>query len=539
MTVKEWLKNKILRFLGIEHLSENPNSQRLTFISDNDDIIMAEIMENKTWYIGNSSELLNLYTGQEVFGYYKNPLYNRNSRFLFWGLSSSECDIKRIHCGIPNAIITTLVNAIGYPDISVNNSAAISLDAIEQNKKLNDKLLNILDKNSFKNKYNQEQMPLTMVEASGAWKIDIDPDFADYPILQYYEAENVEFYEKYGKVIGIVYKDYYKKDNKDYIKFEIRRIDKNKDSVIEHELYRLGKNNDLIKCDLSDIPELADLKPLRIPGLNRILGVPCKFFHNPIYPTRGRSIFSGKIEMFDLLDEIWSQLSQTNRVSTPVEYYPVDTLERTKNGVAVLPTRYNRQFIKKEGVPDGDGNTDGKIETTQPQLNYNQYIEAFRATLDCILTGMLSPATMGIDVAKKDNADAQREKEKVTTMTALNIEDSEEKVIKELCTLLLMVQEYIDTGKITITDYDIVVKYKDIATPSFNQNLQILGAARQMGNISNKMYVDLLWGDTLTEEQKEEEIKRLEEKEKSDNFNLNGMFNNDSTEDSTGEDLQE
>ena len=109
-------------------------------------------------------------------------------------------------------------------------------------------------------------------------------------------------------------------------------------------------------------------------------------------------------------------------------------------------------------------------------------------------------------------------------MTGNNIIDSEEKILKDVCQLSLMLQEYLDTGNITIQDYDIEVKFQDIATPSFNQNLSVLGAARQAGNISNELYVDLLWGDTKTEDEKQEEIKRLNDNDSKDNYNLGGMF---------------
>lgn len=544
MTLTDWIRSKILKFLKIEHLNENPNDQRLTYISDNEEIYLTEMRTFKYFYIGNSSELLNWFTGEMAFGYAKNPLYNRNSTNRFWGLSSLECNIHRIHSGIPRAIITTFVSALGYPGIKVNDTKAISTAAIDRAHELNDQLCDILDKNDFKKKYTQEQMPLTLAMGDGAFKPIIDPDFADYPIWQYYDGENVEPFEKYGKVVGLVFKDYYKYNNKDYIKLETRRITK-EGSVIEHELFKLSKNNDLIKVPLDTIPELANLKPLIIPGLNKILAVHCKFFTHPIYKDRGASIFLGKEDLFDFLDEIVSQLAQTNRVSTPLEYYNVDILERTKDGKPILPNRYNRQFVAKEGIPNGDGiNNNKDIETTQPQLNYNQYVEAYKAVLDMILTGILSPATMGIEVAKKDNADAQREKEKITQMTGNNIIDSEEKILKEVCQLSLMLQEYLDTGKITIQDYDVEVKFQDIATPSFNQNLSVLGAARQAGNISNELYVDLLWGDTKTEAEKQEEIKRLNDNDSKDNYNLGNMFPaepedvNNESEDTTESDIK-
>lgn len=538
MTISDWIRAKILKFLKIEQLSENPNNQRLTYINNDEEIYLNEIRTWKVWYIGNSSELLNWYRGEMTFGFAKNILYNQNSRNYFWSLSASECDIKRVHSGLPKAITDTMVAAINYPNIKVSDAKAISTDAIEKNNELDEKLQNILEKNDFKKKYSQEQMPLTLAMGDGAWKPILDPKFADYPIWQFYDAENVTPYEKYGKVVGLVFKDYYTYNGKNYLKLETRRI-VDDGCVIEHDLFKLSKSNELVKCDISEVPELRDLKTLYIPGFKRIPAVYCKFFTHPIYKNRGWSFFAGKEDLFDMADEIVSQLSQTNRVSTPVEYYSVDILERSPKGQPILPKKYNRQFIQKEGIPNGDGASVNKdIETTQPQLNYEQYISAFKAVLDMILTGKMSPATMGIDVAKKDNADAQREKEKITQMVGESIMDAEEAILKDVCELSLMFQEYLDTGNITIQDYDIEVKYQDIATPSFNQNLQVLGAARQAGNISNELYVDLLWGDTKTADEKAEEVKRLEEQASKDNYNLAGMFNNE-PEERTNEDSEQ
>ena len=84
MTISEWLRNKILRFLKIDTLTSSPNSQRLTYINNDEDIRVSQVMENKVWYVGQASEILNYYTGEMIFGYYKNPIYNRNERQYFF-----------------------------------------------------------------------------------------------------------------------------------------------------------------------------------------------------------------------------------------------------------------------------------------------------------------------------------------------------------------------------------------------------------------------------------------------------------------------
>jgi hypothetical protein len=50
-----------------------------------------------------------------------------------------------------------------------------------------------------------------------------------------------------------------------------------------------------------------------------------------------------------------------------------------------------------------------------------------------IINGVMSPATLGIDISKRDNAEAQREKEKVTIFTRNGIIDTETPILKDLC----------------------------------------------------------------------------------------------------------
>lgn len=517
MNLTEKIRQRVIKFLGLEHLNDNPSSQRYTYINDKEAIRKLKQQEFKIWYIGDGDELLNFYTNQEAYGYASNPIYNRNQRNYFWSLSVDECKIKRVHSGIPNAIVTTLVNAVGSPMVSMENP------------ELHSQLKKIIYKNDIVNVLNQQQMPLTMAEGYGAFKPIFDKNLSDTPLVQYYEAEDVEFVYKQNVLIAIIYKDYYKFKGKNYLLLETRRISKEKDSIVEYELYRLLKDNEVENVSLDTVPELAGLQPIRIKGLDKVLGVPSKFLFDPLNKEYGKSIYSGKVDLFDDLDQILSQDSQTVRVSTPVEYYNPEILERGANGEPHMPAVYNRQYIKKPfSMPDGDGNTAGNdIQTTQPILNFEQYSVNARNKLDMILTGLLSPATIGIQVAKKDNAEAQREKEKVTIMTRNNIIDRETKILNELFTIMLMLQEYLDTGIITIKDYNISIKFDEFANPSFENELQILGTAWSAGQISTNKYVEILWRDKLSDEDRNKEVEWLDNTRMQDNLELGDIDTNE------------
>lgn len=493
-------------------------SERFTYVNDMEEVERQKQEELWTWFKGDSDELLNFYTNQDIYGFAKDPIYNRNRRNYFWAISASESSIKRVHSGVPRAIVETLTNAIGVPTITIDGA-----DASEFLKNIN-----------FKEKVNSEQIPFTMVTGYGAFKPVLDKKLSpNYPILRFYSGKDVEFVCKEGIVLGIIYKDYYQYNGKDYLLLETRRINDAGNSCIEYELFILKSQNEISSVPIDAIPALKGLANVEIPNYKRILGVPCRFFKDPDRPDYGRSIYAGKIDLFDDLDQSLSQRSQTCRVSTPVEYYPADLLKFDKNGNAMLPTAYNRQFMQKPGgTPDGDGFREGDIQTTQPDLNFDQYTQEQMAILSQILIGVLSPATMGIDVAKKDNADAQREKEKVTIQMRDNVIASEEVLIKELMQIMLDMTEYLKTGTITLKEHDISVKFPKFANPSFESLSRILTPMWTSGAISTKLYVERLYGDSMSKEEKEKEIAWLDENRQKDMMDaMTGEFENEAVGD--------
>ena len=515
MTLFEKIANRILRFLGLTKLNENPNDDRFTYIGNPENVQKRKIQECKWWYYGDSDELLNFYTAMATYGNAEEPIYNRNKSKYFWGINPKE-DIKRVHSGIPHVMVDTLVNIIGTATYTCDGYQEV-LDKIIKDNKLNIKI-------------NQQQMPMTLALGYGAFKPVINPDLSSVPLIEWYDAEDVNFIRKNGVLIGIVYKDYYTYQNRDYVLLETRRTAKG-DSYIEWELFRLEKNNEVKKVPLNTIPQLADLNPegLKITGLNIPLGVDSVYFWDMLNKDYGRSIYSGKIDLFDDLDQILSQDSQTVRVSTPVEYYPRDLLERNgKTGQPLMPKVYNRQYVAYDSYPNGDGQSNDKIYTTQPMLNFTQYSADAMDKLTYILSGVLSPSSFGLNVSLKDNAEAQREKEKTTIMTRDNIISSQEDIMRRLLSMCLMMEEYMRTGNITIRDYEISVKFSSFANPSFESLSQTLTPMFNSGAISTEMYVEKLYGDSLSKKEKEKEILRLNEQKQKESLNM-GDFNNETT----------
>ena len=518
MTILERMRARIRGVAGSVLKTKRPDDDRTTFINDNEKLGRMKLKEYDVWYDGDGDELLNFYTRENYIGFNYEPFYMRNKKNYFWAISSTEAQIKRTHSGQPRNIVDTLVNIVPFPLISAGEDT--------------NKLQAVVRESGLEQVYKDEQLPLTLVEGWGCWKINWDKDVSDYPSVEYVSAENVDFIYKSGKIIGIVFKNYYTSDKKRYLLLETRSIEWKPNNaaaegsegervlVITNELYELPMNmaatdddTPLKKVDLKTVPALDSVEErIEIGPFDKVFAVPCILLGNTSRQWGyGRSIFTGKIDLFDDLDQALSQSSNAVRLSTPIEYIDEEYLERDKNGLPKKPKAYDRKYVMMKGQKNGDGLATGQpVQITQPSVEFSRYSDHAVQILLQILNGILSPATLGIDIAKKDNAAAQREKEKVTIFTRNALINGEERILRSLMEQMLMAKEFMDTGAVSVHSYDISVKFNEFADDSFENKLEALGKAYDMEEISTDMYLNKLYGDTLSDEERAAEKEFLE-----------------------------
>lgn len=521
MTLKEWFRKKVLSRIGlVKEQSPNSEEEKISLINNRESIIKSKLKEYRIWYGGDGDELLNFYTKGNMIDFNYEPFYMRNKKSYFWSVASTESDIKRTHSGQPRNIVDTLVNIMKFPTIK-----ALPIEGLDNNI-VNDNLKAIIKDSRLKTIYKDHQMPMTLVEGWGCYKINWDKDVSDYPYIVYYRAEDVDFIYKSNRIIGVVFRDYYTNEKKEkYLLTETRslKFDREKEErvlVIEKELFLEkggtgGVDEDLVKVDFSTVPELDDGNNyIEIGPVNFLFAIPCIFFEadKDMSCGYGRSIFTGKIDLFDDLDESLSQASNTVRRSTAMEYFNSDFLERDpRTGLPRQPKAYDRKYTIYQGQKDSDGGSTSQtpVQVTQPDVNFTQYDSHSIQILIQIINGLMSPATLGIDIAKKDNAEAQREKEKVTIFTRNAITETESEILKDLCSQLLCAYEFMNTGKITCHEYSVSVKYSEFADDSFENKLKELSIAYDSEAISDEMYVEKLYGDSLTETERNNELEWL------------------------------
>lgn len=526
MHLKEYVKNKALKMLGLLRYEGKRDTDKLLFVVDEDKIRLTKLLEYNIWYNGDEEEILNFYTKNSIIDYNFEPMYQRGKKDYFWAQSIEETNIKRTHSGQAKNIVDTLVNVVGEP-MCVRIEGKATQEVLDK----------IIEDNELMDMFKEEQLPHTLVEGWGAYKINWDTELSDTPIVMYYKADAVDFFYKSGRLIGVMFKDYFTDcKGKKYLITETRYLGKDKETgrrslFVEKELFEMpGGEEWILPRDFKDVEEFRYIQPkVEVEGYSQLLAEPCILYRGDKDDTYGKSIFTGKISLLDDLDQCWSQLSNTTRKSTPIEYIDVNFLERDKKtGMPIKPKAYDRKYTTYQGAKNADGTVQSDpVHVTQPNLNLQQYLDEAREILMNIVSGLLSPATLGIDVAKKDNAESQREKEKVTIFTRNGIVKKETRILKSLLAQCLDAYELMHSGTILNKNpYDITVKFSEFADDSYDNKLTVLGTAFDKKIISPEMLISKLYGeDELSDEDRQREIDYVTENSKEpfqDGFNPDG-----------------
>ena len=438
---------------------------------------------NQLWYRGDPSELHQYYTQiDDMMG---------NSKF--WAaVSTTGTDFRKIHTGLPALIIDMLadiiVDALNSIKIVNNDAANEAWEEIEK-------------ENNFKDLIKQAIIDVC-VECDGAFKVSYDTQLSKYPILQFYSGSNVEYEYQAGRLKTIIFKNIYHKDHDRYLLKEYY----SKDGI----RYELFKNEDEeTNIPLNSIPETSGLQEIHNNGF--MLATQMMFNKSKVFKGRGQSIIDKKIDDFDSFDEVWSQWIEALRDNKTQTYIPEDLLPMDGNGNYMKPNTWDKRFVQI-GSSMGEDSKSGQVLRISGDFEYEKMLQGYITALDLCLQGLISPSTLGIDTKKLDNADAQREKEKVTQYTRNKVIRVLEKVIPAVVVMCLKAYD-LAQGKVA-GDYDVTVDFAEYSSPSFEAIVETVAKARP-GQIimSIEKSVDELYGDSLTEEEKQAEIKRLKEQQ--------------------------
>ncbi|MFW5436348.1 capsid protein [Paenibacillus apiarius] len=471
-----WFKNMIMKMLRIQPAPEN----RIITITEPFSYT-TNVLRNRLWYRGDPSELDQ---------FYKQTANDPVSKSRFWAaVPSADLAIRKIHSGLPAMIAERL------SDIVVADLDGIELETQEQT----DLWEEVAKDNDF-DELVGESIIETLVAGDGAFKITVDTDVTQFPIIEFYAGERVEYRRTRGRLQEVLFfTDYVHKD-KDY-----RLEETFGRGYIRYRLL----NSEGKEVALSTVPETAELEDVTYGG-DFIMAVPLSFFRSKKWKGRGKSIFDSKADSFDALDEVISQWVDAIRAGRVQKYIPEDLIPKNpKDGSLMRPNPFDNQFIKMGSVMAEDAKK--QIDMVQPAILYEAFVSTYASALDMCLQGIISPSTLGIDLKKLDNAEAQREKEKATLYTRGKIIERLNEVIPQVIDVVLKVYDTMKNR--TAGTYEAAVTFGEYASPSFDAVVETVGKAKTYGIMSIEQAVEELYGDTWTDEQKAEEVARLKEEQ--------------------------
>ena len=470
MVKTNWIQNFIKKLFRIE----TRRDREVVIIEPH--TFQANVIKNKLWYRGDSAE---------IEQYFQKTARWKVEKARFWA-ADAQGSVHKMHSGI----VTTVVDR--YRDMILADMDEISfgddLGAINE-------LWKEIFKEERLNDVIGEGIAGALASGDGAFKITAD-ECSRYPIVEFYDAEDVDFVYVHSQLKEVKFYTDYKDGNKTFRLEEIYGH-----GYVRYKLYdEAGK-----ETELKRLPETAHLMDTGIPG-DLMLAVPIKILSSVKYKDRGKALFDSKTDVIDGLDEVISQWADAIRMGRIKRYIPENLIPRDPDTGELLPANpFDNDFI---AIGDNMAEkSNQQVEVSQPQISYEAYVSSYTSFLDMVLQGIMSPSTLGIDLKKTDNAESQREKEKVTLHVRNKIVDTLNEVIPELATKIMQCHDVMcmdDPG-----DYKPTVKFGEYASPDFGTTVDTVGKAKQYGIMSLEASVEQLYGDTWTEEEKEEEVTRL------------------------------
>lgn len=436
----------------------------------------TNVLRNRIWYRGDACELDQLF---KLLG------DDEVSRARFWATAPEDESIRKAHSGLPGIMVDILAGIVkaDLNELDFDGSAAQDAAA---------RWAQLAEENDLPGLVSRAVAD-TLVTGDGAFKISLDPNVSTDPILEFRGADQVEYRTSHGRIQEICFLSPVGERGR-----------------ILREVYAPGRvQYELLDGDkvlpVTAEPDTANLRDVTFAG-DFMLAVPLQFWPSSRWRGRGQSIFDKKTDAFDAHDEIISQWMDAVRAGRVQRYIPESLIPRDpESGSLRIPSAFGCRFVAVH--ESSKENADDKIQTEQPDIKYDAFLASYTATLDMCLQGIMSPATLDIDLGKMSSADAQREKKDVTGYTRSAITDALEKALPCLAETALKTQDILNS--LLPGEYHASCSFGEYGAPSFDSRVQTVAAAAGAGVMSVEAQVDELWGSSKDDTWKAAEVQRI------------------------------
>lgn len=434
-------------------------------------------IRNRIWYRGDGNELEQMYQSAPEYA----------DRYKFWASKCSPgMEMRKIHTGLPNLIVKVLTNIV----LADMNDFKFG----ETDKQAEKDWKEIEKQNQFRKKL-KKTLRETLYIGDGAWKVTLNTKRSEYPYLSWYPGDRIELVHEGDELQEIVFKTPYKSGAQQYVLYEHYGY-----GYIHYELFR-GEQ----EVPLQSLVQTRNLSDWKFDE-ELMMAVHLQVFESTKWEGRGGSIFDGKLDSFDAFDEAWSQWMDALRAGRAKTYIPECFIPRNPaTGEIYKPNAFDNRYIATGS--DMSENGKNQVTTEQPAIPHDSYVASYCTALDLCLQGIISPSTLGIDVKKLDNADAQREKEKATLYTRNAIVDALQDTLPELINACLNAMHVLHNQ--SIEEIEAEIPFGEYANPSFESQVETVGKGKTQGIMSIEACVEELYGDSKDDTWKAEEVARL------------------------------
>ena len=430
-------------------------------------------------------------------------LYRSNAyeaQQAFKQIAGSSADIGRFWSSAPNKSSVRKVRNDLYQMV-IDVYADICSSGMNEPKFENDEQL-YLWKEIFNGKNNKnfdslvrEAVADVLITGDGAFKVSIDTNISPFPIVEFWDAENVDYEYHRGHLTEIIFKSTFKEHDEDYILEEHYGR-----GYIRHLLF----NSNGSPTALSDTETTKELEDIEFAG-DYIAAVPFKIWDSPKYKNRGKPLFDGKIDEIDGMDEVISQWLDALRRGRVNRYIPQDLIPRTPKGDLQRPDNFSNDYIAIGSSLEGSG----QVQVIQPSIQYEAYVSSYTSSLERLLTGIISPSTLGIDQKRmNDNATAQRERQRITSWKRTQICNVLLDVVPDLINVVF--KTLMNINGANVYDSEITVEFDKYDSPNIEEKIEIASKGAPGCQILTWKQIAEIIADDKTEEEQDELAIQLE-----------------------------
>lgn len=312
-------------------------------------------------------------------------------------------------------------------------------------------------------------------------------------------GRNVDFiYDSFDDLVEIDALKVYTVNNIDYLLKE--RYGK---GFIKYELYDEFDQ----QVPLSRVPQIASLQNIEFKDadgnyIDQMFAIKFSIYDSDRYEGRGASIFENKVDYLDALDEILSQRQTELRKATSNVYVPNIYIDNDENGKPLMKSTIFNSYYRV-GATDTEH---AKIESTQFDLRSDEYSKAEEDMEDHILSGLLDKASFKHGNVV-NNTEISLQSEMITIKTTNTIKVAIQEDIPELIYAIIYLNDLMNERVTTLDKNDIKINIEEYGNPSFETQVEM--TVKLNGLIPDKERLEILYGNTKTEEEIDEMVAQL------------------------------